>query len=91
MLASSGYVCRMDQERCVSCETCVDLCQFSAIDLQAAQPVDEDKCMGCGVCVNSCPEEALSLELDPGKGEPLEIHNLMAQRSEAVSSEEFFT
>ena len=86
MLASSGYICRMKEERCISCETCVDLCQFSAIDLQAAQPIDEDKCMGCGVCVNSCPEEALFLDRDPTRGEPLEIHNLMAQCRETVAS-----
>ncbi len=84
MLASSGYICRMDQQRCISCGTCVDLCQFAAIDLQAESPVDEDKCMGCGVCVNNCPEQALSLERDPAKGEPLEIHNLMAQCREAA-------
>ena len=41
--------------------------------------------MGCGVCVSACPEEALTLQRDPGKGEPLEIHRLMA---EAASREE---
>jgi ferredoxin len=34
--------------------------------------------MGCGLCVTHCPKEALSLERDPEKAAPLEIHALMA-------------
>ena len=79
MLASSGYVCRLDEEKCISCGECVELCQFSAIDLQAEHRIDEEKCMGCGVCVNSCPEQALELVRDPTRGEPLELHALMEQ------------
>jgi ferredoxin len=77
MLAPSGYVCRLDEAKCISCGECVELCQFSAIDLDSENRIDEEKCMGCGVCVNSCPEQALELVRDPARGEPLEIHALM--------------
>lgn len=79
MLASSGYVCEIDKAKCVSCGNCVELCQFSAIDLESDERIDGQTCMGCGVCVSACPEQALSLVRDPARGEPLEIHTLMDQ------------
>jgi Pyruvate/2-oxoacid:ferredoxin oxidoreductase delta subunit len=77
MLASSGYVCKLDVEKCVKCGDCEPLCQFGAIDLSRGYQIDEAACMGCGVCVNACQREALSLVLDASRGEPLEIHRLM--------------
>jgi heterodisulfide reductase subunit A-like polyferredoxin len=78
MLASSGYVARVDDEICVACGSCESTCQFGALasgDL--SMQVDLAKCMGCGVCVDKCPQEAISLERDASKGEPLEIFALM--------------
>jgi len=78
MLASSGYVARVDDEICVACGNCEPNCQFGALasgDL--TMQVDMAKCMGCGVCVDKCPQEAISLERDANKGEPLEIFALM--------------
>ena len=31
MLASSGYICEVDEEICIGCETCQEICQFRAI------------------------------------------------------------
>jgi len=39
--------------------------------------VSKEACMGCGVCVGHCDQEAMELRLDPEKGEPLLIHNLL--------------
>ncbi len=79
MLASSGYVSRVDEGRCVRCGRCVELCQFDALTLgERAVVVDEGACMGCGVCVTNCGVGALSLVRDPSKGEPLEILALLA-------------
>lgn len=78
MLAPSGYVCVSEQDLCISCGLCIELCQFSALSLDKDRAeVDPVSCMGCGVCVNSCPEQALSLRKDAEKGEPLEIFRLM--------------
>ena len=78
MLASSGYVSRVDQALCLSCGTCHPYCQFKALSAgEAATRVDAARCMGCGVCVSKCPQGALSLERLPEKGEPLEIFSLM--------------
>ena len=80
MLASSGYVSVVDQERCVGCGACIEACPFDAITEQDGLAViDVETCMGCGVCVTRCTQEALSLVREPSKGEPLEIESLLAE------------
>jgi Pyruvate/2-oxoacid:ferredoxin oxidoreductase delta subunit len=82
MLTSSGYVCRMDENRCIGCGECNPYCQFKALSVQGAYThVDETKCLGCGVCVSKCAYGALELVREPGKGEPLEIQKLIETAS----------
>jgi ferredoxin len=82
MLASSGYICRVDVDLCMACGECVTACQFEALALvDLATKVDEAKCMGCGVCISKCEQEALSLVRCPEKGEPLEIRKIMDHSS----------
>lgn len=85
MLAPSGYSVRFIEAQCIGCGQCGDVCQFDAITFDEKPQIDLERCMGCGVCVSACPEGALTLQRDPSKGEPLEIHRLMA---EAASREE---
>ena len=58
----------LDQERCVNCGLCVDLCPEQAISTNSNYTVviDLSKCTGCGSCINECPNEAISL----GTGAP---------------------
>jgi ferredoxin len=78
MLASSGYVSRVDAKRCVGCATCVETCPFGALSvLESVAIVDEEACMGCGVCIERCPEDGLSLLRAPSRGEPLELDSLL--------------
>mgnify|MGYP006288679427 CR=1 FL=1 len=51
-----------DQEKCIDCGVCYDVCRFNAVD-PVNYEIDEYKCEGCGVCVAMCPEDALSLKL----------------------------
>jgi ferredoxin len=79
MLASSGYVSRVDADLCVGCDMCADSCQFGALSLEdGIATVDSAACMGCGVCVSKCTQGALSLVRDPARGTPLEIRELQA-------------
>lgn len=81
MLAPSGYICRVNHERCKHCSQCVKHCQFKALHLDGELLVlDPSKCMGCGVCAAQCPNQSLELVRDPGKGVHLDLHQLVAQR-----------
>jgi len=78
MLAPSGYVAQVDEDRCISCGTCETTCQFGALGLaNGSSHVDRKACMGCGVCVSKCPQGAIALRREPSKGVPLEIGALM--------------
>lgn len=80
MLISSGYEVEVDESLCIACGTCTEVCQFAAISLgDFAAEVDRPNCMGCGVCVEHCTEGALQLIRQPGRGEPLEICELVPQ------------
>lgn len=81
MLASSGYVARVDESQCLACGQCVEACQFGALALNGNDTVAVDwaACMGCGVCESRCPNQAISLVRDPAKGAPLELQSLLAE------------
>jgi ferredoxin len=78
MLASSGYVARVDQSLCSGCGACKDACLFEAIEVNRVASLDWQACMGCGVCVGQCPHEAIALVRDTRKGTPLDVR-LLAQ------------
>jgi NAD-dependent dihydropyrimidine dehydrogenase PreA subunit len=78
MLASSGYVSRVDTALCVGCGDCAAMCQFDAINPIDGTPViNADLCMGCGVCVDRCLQGAMSLARDASKCVPLEMDELI--------------
>ncbi len=76
MVASSGYVARVDESLCTGCGACRDACPFEAIRGDGAAAVAWEACMGCGVCAGRCPAAALSLVRDERKGVPLDVRAL---------------
>jgi electron transport complex protein RnfB len=68
-VARSPFVSQVDEDLCSSCETCLDVCQFSALALNDAgvMSVNRVRCVGCGQCVINCPDEAISLARRPAE------------------------
>ncbi|MFX1284105.1 MAG: ATP-binding protein [Promethearchaeota archaeon] len=80
----SNFIMNVDEELCTGCGTCVDRCQFNALNVpEEICEVDLQRCVGCGVCAISCPEEALNLvRRDPLEPEPPEnIRDWMTQKA----------
>lgn len=85
MLMSSGYTASIAPELCLDCGTCAEFCQFEAIEmLEGWAEIIPEACFGCGVCVDKCEQGAIQLNLDPAKGEPLEILTLMEEARQSV-------
>ena len=47
----------IDDQKCIHCGRCQELCRFNAINNYYVDPIH---CEGCGVCVRFCPVEAIS-------------------------------
>ncbi|MFX1573538.1 MAG: ATP-binding protein [Promethearchaeota archaeon] len=60
---ATNYLSSIDEDLCVGCGICVDLCYNKAIELNDDNIAvrNEDICVGCGVCAYHCPENAISL------------------------------
>lgn len=59
----SAQVSYVDQDKCISCMTCVHACPYSApyCNSERKAQVEAAKCMGCGICASECPARAIQL------------------------------
>jgi heterodisulfide reductase subunit A len=59
-----GVVPEMDEEKCIKCATCFEICPFGAIELtkEREMRVVEEACWSCGICAAECPARALNLK-----------------------------
>ena len=65
----SGLLAEIDQEKCIKCGKCAEVCRWNAIPVidnkYVIQPLD---CEGCGYCALVCPTDAISMnEQNVGK------------------------
>ncbi|MEN4006933.1 MAG: 4Fe-4S binding protein [Methanobacteriaceae archaeon] len=53
----------VDEESCVGCSLCIDVCPTSAIELEKSSLAYIGyECVHCGRCIEECPVEAISLK-----------------------------
>ncbi|MGD0351314.1 MAG: FAD-dependent oxidoreductase [Verrucomicrobiota bacterium] len=59
----SAQVAYVDQQKCISCMTCVTVCPYSApyCNKDGKGQIEAAKCMGCGICAAECPARAIQL------------------------------
>ncbi|MFX1375750.1 MAG: indolepyruvate ferredoxin oxidoreductase subunit alpha [Promethearchaeota archaeon] len=58
----SSYLAKIDEELCVGCGTCLEMCPMDTIFAENNKAiVDQKKCIGCGICAHHCPEDAIEL------------------------------
>lgn len=69
----------IEQEKCILCKKCVEICQFHALGMAKDRVlVFEKLCHGCGACVLVCPTEAISEtgrvigKIDRGRNDKIE-------------------
>ena len=62
-LEVGGQVSCVDQEKCISCMTCVRACPYHApfVNMDHKAEIAAAGCMGCGICVSECPAHAVQL------------------------------
>ena len=54
----SGQVAVIDNDNCIECDLCQNICRFDAIHDYS---VDAVSCEGCGFCSRICPVEAITM------------------------------
>jgi heterodisulfide reductase subunit A len=62
-LEVGAQVSIVDQNKCISCMTCVKSCPFSApfCNYDHKAEIESASCMGCGICASECPARAIQL------------------------------
>ncbi len=65
----SGYTAKINQDECIQCGKCAEVCRFDAIPVvREKYIVDPIACEGCGYCARVCPTNAIiNKSLNVGK------------------------
>lgn len=53
---------KIDQNKCVGCQTCKNNCPLSAISVTSDGKcqIDKNKCVNCCTCLTWCPADAIT-------------------------------
>ncbi|MCD6262614.1 MAG: 4Fe-4S binding protein [Deltaproteobacteria bacterium] len=58
-----GYEVVVDQDKCIGCGECVDVCPADVYEIQDEKsvPVNMEECLGCESCIEVCEQEAITI------------------------------
>jgi heterodisulfide reductase subunit A len=65
-IEAEGVVSVVDQEKCIACGRCEEVCEYGAPSIQEVSPgvskskINEALCKGCGSCVVTCCSRAIT-------------------------------
>jgi UDP-glucose 4-epimerase len=69
-----GLTVSVDEEKCVGCGDCLDVCVFKGIEMSDEKAkVNQERCLGCGRCEETCQYDAISISID----EPARVEELI--------------
>ena len=58
-----GVFCMVDPKKCISCGTCINMCQVESISFKDGKAwIDPNICIKCGTCEAVCPVNAIKIE-----------------------------
>jgi heterodisulfide reductase subunit A-like polyferredoxin len=76
-----GITVNVDEELCVGCGECMNICVFKGMEIQdGIAQVNQNKCLGCGRCERVCLNGAISINLD----DPKRIEELISRIEASV-------
>ena len=65
-IEAEGVISVVDQEKCIACGRCEEVCEYGAPSIQEVSPgvyksrINEALCKGCGSCVVACCSRAIT-------------------------------
>ncbi|MFH1349640.1 MAG: 4Fe-4S binding protein [Pseudomonadota bacterium] len=72
LLMATYFLRETDEEACIACGECVDVCPVDAVKMEDDIPViDTNWCIGCGVCTTVCESDAVRMVLRPDRTDQL--------------------
>jgi heterodisulfide reductase subunit A len=86
-LVVGAQVSAVDQDKCISCMTCVHACPYGApfVNIDGKGEIAAAKCMGCGICASECPARAIQLNHFESRQFEIMLEDLLSNHSAAFS------
>ncbi len=60
--AEGETVAVVDEEECIGCGLCSDVCPMGAISMNGVARIDPGECTACLACVRQCPQGAIAVK-----------------------------
>jgi len=88
-LEVGAVVSEVNQDKCISCMTCVHACPYGApsANVDGKAEIAAAKCMGCGICASECPARAIQLNHFETTQFTVMLENLLKGLAESTASQ----